>query len=190
MNRLGVTFRHTRTLAPMGEHTPHPVPACANLCTHTHAHTHTRSRSWVNTHTSSCAAPPIHPPIQQHTPHPSPCPSPRTMHHQRRQGAFESGCHDLFALTTPDLGMIHGLTLGHNNKGMGASWYLERASLENVATGAWSSRVNRVGRVSTKGMGVSWHLECANFEDVATGLWVWGTCGQVSQQQGCKRSQC
>jgi len=32
------------------------------------------------------------------------------------------------------------MTLGHNNKGMGASWYVERALLEDVATGAQRRR--------------------------------------------------
>ncbi|KAG2432966.1 hypothetical protein HXX76_008694 [Chlamydomonas incerta] len=49
--------------------------------------------------------------------------------------AFETGSTDTFSLTTPDLGRIQTLTIGHNNKGFGAAWCLSRVELENMNTG-------------------------------------------------------
>ncbi|GLC54185.1 hypothetical protein PLESTB_000832700 [Pleodorina starrii] len=49
--------------------------------------------------------------------------------------AFETGSSDTFSLTTPDLGRIQALTIGHNNKGFGAAWCLSRVELENMNTG-------------------------------------------------------
>ncbi|KAF5839075.1 Lipase/lipooxygenase [Dunaliella salina] len=57
--------------------------------------------------------------------------------HQLRamKGAFGRGCHDKFLFGTPDLGRLLSMTLGHNNKGPGSSWYVERVVLDNMATG-------------------------------------------------------
>lgn len=49
--------------------------------------------------------------------------------------AFETGSTDTFSLTTPELGRIQTLTIGHNNKGFGAAWCLSRVELENMNTG-------------------------------------------------------
>ncbi|GIL93968.1 hypothetical protein Vretimale_245, partial [Volvox reticuliferus] len=49
--------------------------------------------------------------------------------------AFETGSTDTFSLTTPELGRIQALTIGHNNKGFGAAWCLSRVELENMNTG-------------------------------------------------------
>ncbi len=43
--------------------------------------------------------------------------------------AFETGSADTFSLSTPDLGRIASLTIGHNNKGFGAAWCLARVEL-------------------------------------------------------------
>lgn len=51
------------------------------------------------------------------------------------KGAFETGCSDAFSVTTPPLGTITALTIGHNNKGMGAAWCLSRAELHNTQSG-------------------------------------------------------
>lgn len=52
------------------------------------------------------------------------------------QSAFENGSRDVFSLTTPQLGAVQTMTLGHNGKGVGAAWQLESAELEKVSTGA------------------------------------------------------
>jgi hypothetical protein len=41
----------------------------------------------------------------------------------------------MFSLTTPVLGMVQTMTLGHNGKGLGAAWQVDTAELENMATG-------------------------------------------------------
>ncbi len=51
------------------------------------------------------------------------------------QGAFERGTHDHFSLTTPQLGHLRELTLGHDGKGLGAAWQVDTAEMEIVATG-------------------------------------------------------
>jgi hypothetical protein len=51
------------------------------------------------------------------------------------QGAFETGSHDVFSLTTPDINPLRELTLGHDGKGLGAAWYVDTAEMEVVATG-------------------------------------------------------
>jgi hypothetical protein len=51
------------------------------------------------------------------------------------QGAFETGSHDVFSLTTPDITPLRELTLGHDGKGLGAAWYVDTAEMEIVATG-------------------------------------------------------
>lgn len=52
------------------------------------------------------------------------------------KGAYETGGSDQFSLTTPPLGTIAALTIGHNNKGIGAAWCLSRVDLHNTKTGA------------------------------------------------------
>ncbi|KAG1662011.1 hypothetical protein FOA52_009500 [Chlamydomonas sp. UWO 241] len=56
-----------------------------------------------------------------------------------QKGAFETGCRDVFSLSTPELGQISGMALSHNNKGIGAAWQVASAELENMTTGEkWS----------------------------------------------------
>lgn len=52
-----------------------------------------------------------------------------------QKGAFETGCRDVFSLTTPDIGQITAMALSHNDKGMGAAWQVDTAELEKMSTG-------------------------------------------------------
>lgn len=51
------------------------------------------------------------------------------------KGAFERAKVDTFSLNTPALGAVQSLTLGHNDKGVGAAWCVARAMLEDMKTG-------------------------------------------------------
>ncbi|MEW5311148.1 MAG: hypothetical protein WDW38_002887 [Sanguina aurantia] len=50
-------------------------------------------------------------------------------------GDFERSRSDSFSLSTPELGVLTQLTVGHNNKGVGAAWCLDRVDLQNMHTG-------------------------------------------------------
>lgn len=69
--------------------------------------------------------------------------------------AFEGGCRDVFPLSTPDLGELEEVVIGHNNKGSGAAWYLEALELTNTNTG----RTARIGTVQDAG--ICMVLSCA-----------------------------
>jgi hypothetical protein len=50
--------------------------------------------------------------------------------------AFETGCRDKFKLSTPDLGDLQEVVIGHNNLGLGPAWFLQGLELQNLASGA------------------------------------------------------
>ena len=43
--------------------------------------------------------------------------------------------HDVFSISTPELGQVVELALSHNDKGIGAAWQIDRVELENMTTG-------------------------------------------------------
>ena len=49
--------------------------------------------------------------------------------------AFETGGRDTFSISTPELGQVVELVMGHNNKGIGAAWQLDTVELENMKSG-------------------------------------------------------
>jgi len=56
-----------------------------------------------------------------------------------QKGSFETGMHDVFSLTTPELGQVVELALSQNDTGCScmatAAWQVDRAELENKNTG-------------------------------------------------------
>eukprot|EP01125_Pyxidicula_operculata_P000601 TRINITY_DN105_c0_g1_i2.p1 TRINITY_DN105_c0_g1~~TRINITY_DN105_c0_g1_i2.p1 ORF type:complete len:1400 (+),score=456.41 TRINITY_DN105_c0_g1_i2:301-4200(+) len=48
---------------------------------------------------------------------------------------FERGQTDVFGFDAVDLGKITKIRIGHNNKGFGAGWYLEKVTVRNQTTG-------------------------------------------------------
>ena len=59
-----------------------------------------------------------------------------------QKGGFESGMHDVFSVSTPEIGQVVELALSHNDKGFGASWQIDRAELENMNTGETNDPVS------------------------------------------------
>eukprot|EP00879_Flechtneria_rotunda_P027645 GHRR01029623.1.p1 GENE.GHRR01029623.1~~GHRR01029623.1.p1 ORF type:complete len:431 (+),score=171.03 GHRR01029623.1:92-1294(+) len=49
--------------------------------------------------------------------------------------AFEAGCRDSFTFSTPELGELQTVTIGHNNIGAAPAWFVERLELTNMQTG-------------------------------------------------------
>jgi len=47
---------------------------------------------------------------------------------------FERGCLDIFNMDSTDVGTISKLTIGHDNSGFGASWFLDCVEVINYAT--------------------------------------------------------
>lgn len=47
---------------------------------------------------------------------------------------FERGCLDIFNIDALDVGTIQKIKIGHNNKGFGASWFLDSVEIINYAT--------------------------------------------------------
>ncbi|KAM5305132.1 lipoxygenase homology domain-containing protein 1 isoform 3-T3 [Glossophaga mutica] len=45
---------------------------------------------------------------------------------------FEKGAEDRFTLDAPDLGQLMKITVGHNNKGRSAGWFLSKVAIEDV----------------------------------------------------------
>ena len=56
-----------------------------------------------------------------------------------QKGGFETGMHDVFSVSTPDIGQVVELALSHNDKGFGAAWQVDSAELENMITGETST---------------------------------------------------
>ncbi|WIA17082.1 hypothetical protein OEZ85_013981 [Tetradesmus obliquus] len=50
--------------------------------------------------------------------------------------AFETGCRDKFKLSTPELGDLQEVVIGHNNLGLGPAWFLQGLELQNLSSGA------------------------------------------------------
>jgi len=48
---------------------------------------------------------------------------------------FERGCLDVFNMDSVDVGKITKMIIGHDNAGLGASWYLDCVEVNNLATG-------------------------------------------------------
>jgi len=48
---------------------------------------------------------------------------------------FEAGCLDIFNLDATDVGKIQKIRLGHDNAGLGASWFVDSVEITNIATG-------------------------------------------------------
>lgn len=48
---------------------------------------------------------------------------------------FEAGCLDVFNLDATDVGKIQKIRLGHDNAGLGASWFVDSVEITNIATG-------------------------------------------------------
>uniref|UniRef100_G1PCE3 Lipoxygenase homology PLAT domains 1 n=1 Tax=Myotis lucifugus TaxID=59463 RepID=G1PCE3_MYOLU len=46
---------------------------------------------------------------------------------------FEKGAEDKFTLDAPDLGQLMKITVGHNNKGASAGWFLSKILIEDIA---------------------------------------------------------
>ena len=46
--------------------------------------------------------------------------------------------HDVFSISTPELGQVVELALSHNDKGFGAAWQIDSAELENMTTGKYT----------------------------------------------------
>ncbi|CAG9464667.1 unnamed protein product [Pedinophyceae sp. YPF-701] len=49
---------------------------------------------------------------------------------------FERGAHDIFLLKSPDLGALHEIEIGHDNKGLGPGWHLSQVVITNTTTQA------------------------------------------------------
>ncbi|XP_078530890.1 lipoxygenase homology domain-containing protein 1 isoform X2 [Lissotriton helveticus] len=49
---------------------------------------------------------------------------------------FEKGAEDKFTIDAPNLGKIRKITIGHNNKGSSAGWFLEKVILEDIGNKA------------------------------------------------------
>jgi hypothetical protein len=45
---------------------------------------------------------------------------------------FERGKSDVFGIETVDLGKVQKIVIGHDNKGFGAAWFLEKVILTNM----------------------------------------------------------
>lgn len=64
---------------------------------------------------------------------------------------FERGCIDTFNIDAADVGKLTKLVIGHDNKGLGASWYLENVTVKNVATGDnYLFTCNKVRRIKVE----------------------------------------
>ncbi|KAF6255158.1 Lipase/lipooxygenase [Scenedesmus sp. NREL 46B-D3] len=50
--------------------------------------------------------------------------------------AFETGCRDKFKLSTPELGDLQEVVVGHNNLGLDPAWFLQGLELHNLSCGA------------------------------------------------------
>lgn len=48
---------------------------------------------------------------------------------------FESGCLDVFNMDAKDVGQAKSMTIGHDNSGFGASWFLECVTVTDLADG-------------------------------------------------------
>ncbi|XP_071988971.1 lipoxygenase homology domain-containing protein 1 isoform X1 [Engystomops pustulosus] len=49
---------------------------------------------------------------------------------------FEKGAEDKFTIDAPNLGKIRKITIGHNNKGGSAGWFLEKVIIEDIGNKA------------------------------------------------------
>lgn len=45
---------------------------------------------------------------------------------ESQKNNFEKGAEDKFILDAPDLGQLKKITIGHNNKGSSAGWFLNK----------------------------------------------------------------
>merc|ERR1711974_477182 len=57
---------------------------------------------------------------------------------------FERGSVDEFEFETVDLGDLRNVRIGHDNKGIGASWFLDNVVVSSVRTGdSWTFPCNQ-----------------------------------------------
>jgi len=64
---------------------------------------------------------------------------------------FERGCLDIFNLDASDVGTLSKVVIGHDNSGIGASWYLDCVEISNLVTND------------------SWFFPCAQWFDKSKG---------------------
>lgn len=50
---------------------------------------------------------------------------------------FEKGAEDKFTLDAPDLGQLMKISVGHNNKGASAGWFLSKVGSASVVLVHW-----------------------------------------------------
>lgn len=48
-----------------------------------------------------------------------------------KKNNFEKGTEEKFTIEAPNLGKVRKVTIGHNNKGSSAGWFVEKVRMES-----------------------------------------------------------
>lgn len=71
--------------------------------------------------------------------------SPGERHLDNKKNNFEKGTEDKFTIEAPNLGKVRKVTIGHNNKGSSAGWFVDKVRREpeeqRTAPSFWSRNV-------------------------------------------------
>lgn len=51
-------------------------------------------------------------------------------HLDNKKNNFEKGTEDKFTIEAPNLGKVRKVTIGHNNKGSSAGWFVDKVRME------------------------------------------------------------